>query len=103
LLLVRVFPYPRLPYTTLFRSPSPAEHLVGLTHAQKIQLRLLARLLAHALVAIRVVGLHKAAIGALDFQPARIALKAQHCIGFVADRKSTRLNSSHVKTSYAVF
>src|SRR5690606_40944013 len=25
------------------------------------------------------------------------------CVGMVADRKSTRLNSSHVKISYAVF
>src|SRR5690606_40836142 len=27
----------------------------------------------------------------------------RHCSGWVKDRKSTRLNSSHVKISYAVF
>src|SRR5437870_8954264 len=57
------------PYTTLFRSHSAEERLVG-----------------HPVIRPRVVGRDRALTR-----------------GRITDRKSTRLNSSHVAISYAVF
>src|SRR5690606_41709225 len=73
----------RFPYTTLFRSRVPVRHL----HAEGRPL--------HG----RVPGCHRQA-------PRRPRGRAGGGIGRVhrgRDRKSTRLNSSHVKISYAVF
>src|SRR5690606_39445195 len=36
-------------------------------------------------------------------RPSSFRLVANRAAAFIGDRKSTRLNSSHVKTSYAVF
>src|SRR3712207_7038201 len=70
------------PYTTLFRSgPHPARR-----HAHVVELL---RVLADP--GARLVGPH---LGELP---------AQHGEGDPADRKSTRLNSSHANISYAVF
>src|SRR5690349_24118805 len=68
------------PYTTLFRSPGAAEPrpcLVGSTIAYGTLLYYYRK----------------------PFKPAPIMLTAQDDL----DRKSTRLNSSHVEISYAVF
>src|SRR3989442_8574643 len=65
------------PYTTLFRS----QHRFGLGRPEVVILQ----------VAITVLVEHVAALGARS-------LGNQN-----ADRKSTRLNSSHVRISYAVF
>src|SRR5260221_5086242 len=42
-------------------------------------------------------------MGDVDFRPIFAALKEIHYDGWVRDRKSTRLNSSHTVISYAVF
>src|SRR5690606_41122566 len=42
-------------------------------------------------------------MGADDVAPTRLAGAQRAARAFVEDRKSTRLNSSHVKISYAVF
>src|SRR2546422_6335147 len=65
------------PYTTLFRSPADVGLLL-------LELRLLGAALAH-----------------LGFVELRF--QHRHRLGAVADRKSTRLNSSHGYISYAVF
>src|SRR3712207_7058448 len=66
------------PYTTLFRSPvAVAKHVVQL------------------------VGLAQACGSAEDVADGNGA--AQHGGGVLADRKSTRLNSSHANISYAAF
>src|SRR2546426_5432567 len=72
------------PYTTLFRSESAARHLEGLggggapaeLHAERAD--------------------HLSLTGIRDHREARPA-------GRAGDRKSTRLNSSHLVISYAVF
>src|SRR3712207_7404405 len=84
------------PYTTLFRS----EDLPG----GEVDVHLVAPL-AHGgdgrgrahLAARRLDGLAQA----VDDRPVAAAGVAAH--GHVADRKSTRLNSSHANISYAVF
>src|SRR5690349_23200237 len=63
------------PYTTLFRS---AEHLLGLIND--------------------ILDVSKLEAGKLD-----LAEEIVDPVKTVADRKSTRLNSSHVEISYAVF
>src|SRR5690606_41839737 len=75
------------PYTTLFRSPDRGDG-----HPQD----------------------QRSATAAADHYRRRVAVQRWHCCGAVQhsvggsepwrrDRKSTRLNSSHVKISYAVF
>src|SRR5207253_8377611 len=77
-----------VPYTTLFRS-----HLVLARHDQDGEVGVA---VAHALVELgQRLRLRQLAVLHLeDDPPAR---------GSAADRKSTRLNSSHVAISYAVF
>src|SRR5690554_7686071 len=73
------------PYTTLFRSGGAAQELLGQAGS-----------LDHRAFRAEVgdqVGLH------LKTRDARQAHRQQHA----TDRKSTRLNSSHVRISYAVF
>src|SRR5690606_41665323 len=80
---------PHFPYTTLFRSPLPfAARHVGPNAEER------AKMLAHL------------GFGSLDeltdaAVPASIA--TDRPLRLPPDRKSTRLNSSHVKISYAVF
>src|SRR5690606_41946777 len=83
------------PYTTLFRS-----------HVDRVH-----RLLATALVELdrldarhHLVGHLLRALGpGVDDLVVLLALGDQAVIVLLLDRKSTRLNSSHVKISYAVF
>src|SRR5690606_42140633 len=79
---------PRFPYTTLFRSLGGVEGRIG---AEGFRGRLQPLLFGRG-------------IGAQGVLDARAEL-AQDAVGNVGriDRKSTRLNSSHVKISYAVF
>src|SRR3712207_7428832 len=73
------------PYTTLFRSR------LGLSNGRLEGLNSKIRLISH-----RAFGFHSA--------EALIALVYLSCAGVtIADRKSTRLNSSHANISYAVF
>src|SRR3712207_7586320 len=74
------------PYTTLFRSPSgtPAVGGVGRDRGRgRVQ--------------------HRSPRGARGVSVVRGARLAGACPGGDADRKSTRLNSSHANISYAVF
>src|SRR5690606_39450448 len=88
-LIIRPPPWsPLFPYTTLFRSPAP--RALGEPHA----------VAAEHLALVREVDRRQLDALALDVAP--------HVeLGPVGDReqdrKSTRLNSSHVKISYAVF
>src|SRR5690606_41335763 len=83
----------RFPYTTLFRSPGPCPARAGDGHGA---LPPLAR--RHS--ADR--GLHGEAAH-LPRRGGRKALRPGDLRRADQDRKSTRLNSSHVKISYAVF
>src|SRR5690606_41977804 len=88
-LLTRHRPIPKpFPYTTLFRSrPVRQVNRAATLGGFLVELRVRLHILAH--VRDRDPG---AIILALALDPHR-----------VVDRKSTRLNSSHVKSSYAVF
>src|SRR5690606_41515024 len=79
---------PLFPYTTLFRSSMPKADLARLTNlsTQTISL-IINRLLEEGLVSKR----------------APVRGKVGQPSVPIIDRKSTRLNSSHVKISYAVF
>src|SRR5690606_42065209 len=95
----RLPPSPPFPYTTLFRSGSywapPQPEDGGATRyaaASEEVMELQRRLIDDQLAAL---------------QPQRRGVTDLYFIGFAPyaseDRKSTRLNSSHVKISYAVF
>src|SRR5690606_41716851 len=72
---------PLFPYTTLFRSPRPRGRTVGDDRLERAAQRECLEHRAHR-------------VPRLEHFPAVHATE---------DRKSTRLNSSHVKNSYAVF
>src|SRR2546422_1587776 len=76
------------PYTTLFRSPGGGEAYVALPDVLKANREL-------AEIAVRKRGLNWTLLPA--------ALKRDRSLIVLADRKSTRLNSSHGYISYAVF
>src|SRR4051812_49761826 len=78
------------PYTTLFRSPRDLVHAVDehpRSHLRKLALH-------------RVDELQREAGEARD-RPGDVG--DHHDLGLRRDRKSTRLNSSHMSISYAVF
>src|SRR5436305_8171853 len=83
------------PYTTLFRSwRSAAER--GLDQLERVRARPLGRSGQHAEFA--AIAVHQ--------QRGRHAERLSHRLEILerlGDRKSTRLNSSHVRISYAVF
>src|SRR5690606_41480455 len=81
------------PYTTLFRSRAA----IGHGAFRKLEVPRLDKLL-HALVV--VVVLVEAVLG-IDLEA--LVSRVHHEVHNARDRKSTRLNSSHVKSSYAVF
>src|SRR5688572_32461212 len=90
--MIRRPPRPTLfPYTTLFRSTT---HGLRTVHDATDELR------------IRANGANSTAIhgrGSRRIAAARMAQRAAGHEGVRADRKSTRLNSSHSQISYAVF
>src|SRR3712207_9016678 len=72
------------PYTTLFRSGGDVPEVdVGAEALEEVDLLVLARRLEH--------------------EPARVDRVGDLVDQALADRKSTRLNSSHANISYAVF
>src|SRR5690606_41868590 len=99
---VRLRPRPRptpFPYTTLFRSRD--ELLVDI-ETDKVVLEVLAEadgVLAEIIKGEGETVLSAELLGTLNAG----ATAAQKAEAAAADRKSTRLNSSHVKISYAVF
>src|SRR5690606_41535893 len=101
--LLSTRPPPRstlFPYTTLFRSK-----LYALSTAGSIVGTLGASFLLIPFFGVRSV-LHGLGIALLLLALAAAAVPsgtASRRAGHAADRKSTRLNSSHVKISYAVF
>src|SRR5690606_41956161 len=88
---------------SLAAPPTTAIYTLSLHDALPIFERQAGPAVAARDVAHRVAGHPPAAVGAGAFQP----LKLGHGVGQPhqdqVDRKSTRLNSSHVKISYAVF
>src|SRR5690606_41828208 len=82
------------PYTTLFRSEGPA-HLVGLEVADHMPL--------DRPVAEGGGLLHELLDAVLPEERGSGREGLEDALGRLGDRKSTRLNSSHVKISYAVF
>src|SRR5690606_41559403 len=80
---------PLFPYTTLFRSASAA---AGVHEAQDLNITAAAELVAQRLAVEP---------GADSVEQGLVSFRVTTQQG--TDRKSTRLNSSHVKISYAVF
>src|SRR5690606_41999753 len=83
------------PYTTLFRSlMSSAMVNVAIATGFERQYQVLKRLGATPLGRPRLLAAKTTAV---------LAIELVQLVVLVPDRKSTRLNSSHVKISYAVF
>src|SRR5690606_40287401 len=95
-------PRPTLfPYTTLFRS-GHGSHGVGLVRGEQLPHACGACRLDLGVVARKLGFLHGAQqriVGGVGVSHDRDGLALE----LLGDRKSTRLNSSHVKISYAVF
>src|SRR5207253_3934599 len=95
--------HPLFPYTTLFRSDAvlPVRRQLAPAHAALELGR------AVHLVRVRLVGAAVADHGLAAHERRPVALLARlaerRLDGRAVDRKSTRLNSSHVAISYAVF
>src|SRR5690606_41563403 len=98
-------PTPQREFSFIYRAPTPTEiDTLSLHDALPISARVeLRRRLRHPLVG-RARGARRLPrrSDAAD-RRARAPRVARHGAGAAADRKSTRLNSSHVKISYAVF
>src|SRR5690606_40684762 len=100
-LLMSLRPRPRstlFPYTTLFRSTGDDPELLP-TMALFGDPRPQAQAQLHGRLAPPLIAL---AFALLTVPMARSAPRQQRYGRMMLDRKSTRLNSSHVKTSYAV-
>src|SRR3712207_9227321 len=82
---------PLFPYTTLFRSLGTAWLTARFTHAS----------LDDELAWLDVLGV--ALLGGIGFTVSLLIGDLAFGAGSTADRKSTRLNSSHANISYAVF
>src|SRR5690606_39619969 len=90
---------PRFPYTTLFRSKCHEAGMeqIGIEHAGFDTLR------AYNFEKNRSKsGGQQVTFALLSIDDARFLIRV-HPNNIIEDRKSTRLNSSHVKISYAVF
>src|SRR5690606_41484215 len=90
---------PRFPYATLFRSLVLAV-IVRPVLDRQVLATLMARYSSIALFAFIVVAVSGVARSIIALQEWEALLSPYGLI--LTDRKSTRLNSSHVKTSYAV-
>src|SRR5690606_41630015 len=103
LLTLRQPPRPTLlPYTTLFRSvlaSAPGNALELERHFPDFR-RFLVHLEEIAQRLFHLIGFFQ---GHADFEGNHLRQSISQAIGLALDRKSTRLNSSHVKISYAVF
>src|SRR5690606_41222940 len=87
------------PYTTLFRSPNRRWHMSDQS-TTRYSLAV-AGAAAAILAASAVHGQDAASVGFADVGSAVPGILVE--MRYFGDRKSTRLNSSHVKISYAVF
>src|SRR3712207_8627584 len=86
------------PYTTLFRSYNLLTGVTSVAGSVVITALLVERLAVPA-VAANIISV--AVLGAVNFAGANAFVFRTGAV--VADRKSTRLNSSHANISYAVF
>src|SRR5262245_64330619 len=86
------------PYTTLFRSFLIAHELNRLYPHMRIQLDLVHRDIAR--YAPETIGAPPMKVAA---SPGEIVIRENGVVEPLIDRKSTRLNSSHLGISYAVF
>src|SRR5204863_6917591 len=85
------------PYTTLFRSLGPLHELPR--RVSLLQWRFLGPTIVVSVLVVALLVLRRR-------WPAGLAVWAYYAIALgpvIGDRKSTRLNSSHVEISYAVF
>src|SRR5690606_41706241 len=94
---------PLFPYTTLFRSESASGRLADFEHVAEAALGLDQRIVGVRIdlaAKVRDVALHDAGVAVEVVLPHVVEdlRLGQHPVG--VDRKSTRLNSSHVKISY---
>src|SRR5437868_12684124 len=89
-----LLPSTLFPYTTLFRSPEHLDRQVGLREAVEVGDRVRRRDQAPLVVDVVAERDHAARPAAVADAPVPSGR---------GDRKSTRLNSSHVSISYAVF
>src|SRR5690606_41939760 len=101
-ILLRLPIPPLFPYTTLFRSRMPLASQKHPVLAYPLAEGLYAKL--KGVTTIRIAELRSdfrafVQVGRVAAVPARHAVDLEKFV----DRKSTRLNSSHVKISYAVF
>src|SRR5690606_40137835 len=94
-------PSPRSPYTTLFRSPA-GRHAVTITGVEQRHDRLLHEV-HEGLGVEAVLGVGVGRHVAVDGPSVGAVVSLGPPAVEDRDRKSTRLNSSHVKISYAVF
>src|SRR5690242_21265620 len=82
------------PYTTLFRSREPGPHVRRRAHLERR---------AHRAQEALADGQAEAGVGEAHPRRARPEAVEEHRHDVRRDRKSTRLNSSHMSISYAVF
>src|SRR3989454_7997943 len=89
------------PYTTLFRSPRGPTEPTDFTHRERGEV-----VVEHEVapgLALERLDLLLVGLGAERGGDQRLGLTAREDRRAVGDRKSTRLNSSHLVISYAVF
>src|SRR5690606_41887992 len=94
---------PVFPYTTLFRAPGRADQAAGADQRQAHQRRwvVVVDALQQRDAQAFAPGAAGAVVGLLGAQVALDLVVRQVAEHHMQDRKSTRLNSSHVKISYA--
>src|SRR5690606_41913008 len=98
LLLIRPPPRsPLFPYTTLFRSPKSSQPIILFVRGRLRQVK------RRALQPYADVSWIHPLEGAVRHERFPDGPRQVRRLARVQDRKSTRLNSSHVKISYAVF
>src|SRR5690606_41264914 len=91
------------PYTTLFRSIPPARFSQQLPNLRPVRLDLFRAAPVHHGEQVVAPAVAAGAAVAVADEGLRAEQRAEAGEVGVVDRKSTRLNSSHVKISYAVF
>src|SRR5204863_8189473 len=102
--LLRPPPSPTLfPYTTLFRS-GPAKELHDLLESLGVSVWFSEKDVVLGSPLLREIdkGLAKSRVGIVLVTPALLRRLQGEGLAELVDRKSTRLNSSHVEISYAV-
>src|SRR5690606_41584557 len=92
---------PLFPYTTLFRSGVDVLHITS--QFQHIHATVAIKLDSSGLTDLRFREDRLDLVSGLEYKGLRFFIGRNRDDRWLRDRKSTRLNSSHVKISYAVF